>query len=129
MNAPTDAVGNTWKQHLLAVGFRCGCMGVISLAGVVAGADSPPEQPDGSEQAPGVAGLLFVVGVVAAVVFASIASAIHFCFRKRPLKTILLADALLAAAFIALMIYHAGQAKSPRSRSGKPAAALLASPG
>ena len=31
-----DTAGNTWKQHLLAVGYRFGCMAVISLAGVVA---------------------------------------------------------------------------------------------
>lgn len=106
MNAPKDAAGNTWKQHLLAVGFRFLCMAVISFAGVVAGSDSPPERPDGSEQSPGVAGLLFVTGVFAAVVFALLASIVHFCLRRRPLKFIVLADALLAAAFIALMAHN-----------------------
>lgn len=111
MNAPTDTAGNPWKQHLLAVGFRLLCMTVIAFAGVVAGSDSPPERPDGSEQSPGVAGLLFVAGVVAAGVFAFIASTVHFLFRRRPLKTILLADVLLAAVFIVLMVWQGGKTK------------------
>lgn len=113
MSAPTDIAGNTWKQHLLAIGFRFLCVVVISFAGVVAGTDSPPERPDGSEQAPGVAGVLFVAGVVAAIVFAFVASILHFLLRQRPLKSLLLADALLAAAFVAFMAWHGAQAKSP----------------
>lgn len=113
-----ENTGNTWKQHLLAVGFRLACMAAITLAGVVTGVS--PERPDGSEQAPGVAGLLFVAGAVAALVFASIASTVHFIRRQRPLKSILVADALLAAAFITLMVYNGTQART--ASGGKPPA-------
>lgn len=112
MNAPTAAAAITWKQHLLAVGFRLLCVVIISFAGVVTGVDSQPERPDGSEQSPGVAGLLFVAGVVAAMVFASIASTLHFLLRRRSLKTLLLADTLLAVAFVAFMVWHGAQAKA-----------------
>ena len=112
-----DSTGNTWKQHLLAVSFRLVCMVVIAVAGLVTAGGA--QRPDGSEQAPGVAGLVFVVGVVAALVFAFVASVVHFCFRQRPLKTILIADALLAAAFFAFMAYSGAKAKSQPSPDGK----------
>lgn len=113
--------GNTWKQHLLAVGFRLACMAVIAVAGLVTAGGA--ERSGGGEQAPGVAGLVFVVGVVAALVFAFIASIAHFCFRQRPLKTILLADALLAAGFIAFMAYSGAKVKSQPPPDGKTTAA------
>ncbi|PAW88673.1 MAG: hypothetical protein B9S33_04295 [Pedosphaera sp. Tous-C6FEB] len=116
-----DTAGNTWKQHLVAVGFRLLCMVIISFTGLMAGTDSSPERADGTEQSPGVAGLLFVAGVVAALVFAFVASLIHFAFRRRPLKTILIADALLAAGFIAFMVYSSTKASIPtKPRSGRP---------
>lgn len=128
MNAPTDVAGNTWKQHLLAIGFRLLCMAVISLTGVVAGTESSPQRPDGSEQAPGVAGLLFVAGVVAAFAFAFVASILHFLLRQRPLKSLLLADTLLAAAFVAFMAWHGAQAKSPPKPAAPVGQSSIASP-
>ncbi len=120
MNNP----GTTWKRHLLAIGFRCACMAAITITGPLVGVDTQPERPDGSEQAPGVAGLLFVAGVVAAVVFALIASSVHWFLRRRPLQTILLAEALLAAAFIGFVARSTAQAKSRPTPAGKTAAAL-----
>ncbi len=116
-----DTTGNTWKQHLLAVGFRLVCMVAISVAGLVTAGGA--ERPDGSEQAAGVGGLVFVVGVVAALVFAFVAWVIHFCFRHRQLKTILIPDAVLAAAFLAFMAYTGAKAKSQPSPGGKTTAA------
>lgn len=115
--------GTTWKRHLLVIGFRCACMAAITITGPLVGVDTQPERPDGSEQAPGVAGLLFVAGVVAAVVFALIASSVHWFLRRRPLKTILLAEALLAAAFITFMAHNGSQAKSRPTPAGKTTAA------
>ncbi len=117
-----DTPGNTWKQHLLALGFRGLCMVAITITGPIVGVDPQPVRPDGSEQAPGVAGLLFVAGVVAALVFGFIASILHWFLRRRPLKMILLVDTLLAAAFIAFMACHSAQGKSRPKPVGKPLA-------
>lgn len=105
-----DTAGSTWKQHLLAVGFRLVWSTAISVAGLIAG--GVPERTDGSEQAPGVAGMVFMGGVIAALVFAFVTSMIHFRFRQRPIKPILLVDALLAAAFIAFLAYSSAKVKS-----------------
>lgn len=105
-----DTPGSTWKQHLLAVGLRLVWSTAISVAGLIAG--GVPERTDGSEQAPGVAGMVFMGGVIAALVFAFVTSMIHFRFRQRPIKSILLVDALLAAAFIAFLAYSSAKVKS-----------------
>ncbi len=124
-----DSPGNTWKQHLLALGFRGLCMVAITITGPITGVDTQPVRPDGSEQAPGVAGLLFVAGLVAALLFGCLASILHWFRRRRPLKSILLADALVAAAFIAFMAYHSAQGNSRPMPAVKPASVLRLSPG
>lgn len=117
-----EGQGNTWKQHGLAVFFRLACMAVIAMAGPLMAGGA--ELPDGSERAPGVAGMLFVVGLVAAVIFALCASTAHYFLRQRPLKLILIADALLASGFIALMAYNGAKAKAQPAPGAKRIAQL-----
>ncbi len=109
---------NTWRRHLLVVGLRLVGMGVIAIAGLLANVGANEELSGGREQAPGVAGLLFVIGVAAALIYGLLASAVHFFLRHKSLKIILLVDAVLAAGFIVWMAHTGSTNKSTPPQRG-----------
>ncbi|MBI3877217.1 MAG: hypothetical protein HY300_14885 [Verrucomicrobia bacterium] len=114
MNGPA----NTWRRHLLVVGLRLVGMGAIAVAGLLASMGANEELSGGREQAPGVAGLLFVIGVAAALIYGLLASAAHFFLRHKSLKIILLVDAILATGFIVLMAHTGTTNKSTPAQRG-----------
>ncbi|MEW6305582.1 MAG: hypothetical protein AB1705_19055 [Verrucomicrobiota bacterium] len=109
----------TRRKHLVLVVARLLGMLVIAVSGIVA-LGSPP--PGAEERAPGVAGMLFVGGVVLAVVYGIIATAVHYFLRQKPLLTLLMIDAILAAGFVLFMAYTGAQArfsKQPETKAAR----------
>ena len=92
------------KQHLLAVAVRLSEMLAIALVGPLMRAGSNQELSGGPEQAPGVAGLTFLVGIGAALLYGTLASVAHFLLRRKAVRLILLVDAILAAGFVLSLV-------------------------